>query len=160
MARPGDPWTRAELDALRRLYPSHGPRWEGWARLLPGRTPDAMAAMAHKLGCPRRRDALRGFSRADAACAARHLRAMAEETGRSTSQCALLVSVALAAANERDGNRAGRGRALSDDEERELLAEWRSGASKAQVARSRGVSERTVQRWIYDAMAREAWGLI
>ena len=31
---------------------------------------------------------------------------------------------------------------------------------EAQVARSRGVSERTVQRWIYDAMAREAWGLI
>lgn len=118
MARPGDPWTRAELDALR------------------------------------------GFSRADAACAARHLRAMAEETGHTTSQCAALVGVALAAANERDGNRAGRGRALSDYEERELLAEWRAGASKAQVARSRGVSERTVQRWIYDAMAREAWGLI
>lgn len=66
----------------------------------------------------------------------------------------------LSAAYERDGNRAGRGRALSDDEERELLAEWRAGATKAQVARSRGVSERTVQRWIYDAMAREAWGLI
>ena len=160
MARPGDPWTMAELDALRRLYPSHGCRWEGWGRLLPGRTPDALVAMAHKLGCPRRRDALRGFSRADAACAARHLRAMAEETGHTTSQCAALVGVALAAANERDGNRAGRGRALSDDEERELLAEWRAGATKAQVARSRGVSERTVQRWIYDAMAREAWGLI
>ena len=85
---------------------------------------------------------------------------MAEETGHTTSQCAALVGVALAAANERDGNRAGRGRALSDLEERELLAEWRAGASKAQVARSRGVSERTVQRWIYDAMAREAWGLI
>ena len=160
MARPGDPWTRAELDALRRLYPSHGRNWDGWARLLPGRTPDAMVAMANKLGCPRLRDALRGFSRADAACAARHLRAMAEETGHTTSQCAALVGVALAAANERDGNRAGRGRALSDDEERELLAEWRAGATKAQVARSRGVSERTVQRWIYDAMAREAWGLI
>lgn len=116
MARPGDPWTRAELDALRRLYPSHGCRWEGWGRLLPGRTPDAMVAMAHKLGCPRRRDALRGFSRADAACAARHLRAMAEETGHTTSQCAALVGVALAAANERDGNRAGRGRALAADE--------------------------------------------
>lgn len=48
MARPGDPWTMAELDALRRLYPSHGCRWEGWGRLLPGRTPDAMVAMARE----------------------------------------------------------------------------------------------------------------
>ncbi|MFR3998286.1 MAG: hypothetical protein ACLTZW_04975 [Paratractidigestivibacter faecalis] len=158
MARPGDPWTMAELDALRRLYPSHGCRWEGWGRLLPGRRPTRWwpwptSSAARAVATPAR-------PRADAACAARHLRAMAEETGHTTSQCAALVGVALAAANERDGNRAGRGRALSDDEERELLAEWRAGATKAQVARSRGVSERTVQRWIYDAMAREAWGLI
>ena len=43
-------WTTGEIDALRRLYPEHGPRWDGWAEALPGRSVTSIASKAHLLG--------------------------------------------------------------------------------------------------------------
>lgn len=50
------PWTEAELNALRREYPSRGAGWRGWGRLLPGRTEKAIRAAAHRLGLRQRRE--------------------------------------------------------------------------------------------------------
>lgn len=46
----GRAWTKAEDDVLRRHMPTHGPSWDGWARLLPGRTGTAIMARKKKLG--------------------------------------------------------------------------------------------------------------
>lgn len=43
-------WTPAEDAALADWYPSVGQVWPGWADLLPGRTPNAIACRAWKLG--------------------------------------------------------------------------------------------------------------
>ncbi|GJM56203.1 hypothetical protein ATOP_18580 [Granulimonas faecalis] len=38
-----------EIGRLKERYPAHGPSWDGWARVLPGRAPAAIAAMARRL---------------------------------------------------------------------------------------------------------------
>ena len=43
-------WTERELDALRRHYPTHGAKWEGWADWLPGRTANAINIKASQCG--------------------------------------------------------------------------------------------------------------
>ncbi|WP_251159362.1 hypothetical protein [Caniella muris] len=43
------PWTEGEIGRLKERYPAHGPSWDGWARVLPGRAPAAIAAMARRL---------------------------------------------------------------------------------------------------------------
>lgn len=45
-------WTSEELRRLRVNYPLHGPSWEGWAKVLPGRTPAIIAAKARYLRIP------------------------------------------------------------------------------------------------------------
>ena len=47
MARP---WTPEEDATLREHYPAHGADWNGWAKLLPGRTAGAMHTRAYVLG--------------------------------------------------------------------------------------------------------------
>lgn len=46
----GGRWTPEEDEALRRLYPMHGSRWDGWEGALPGRTGPAVMTRAHALG--------------------------------------------------------------------------------------------------------------
>ncbi len=46
-------WSPAELDAIREHYPEHGSKWPGWADLLDGRTPGAIAARAERIGVHR-----------------------------------------------------------------------------------------------------------
>ena len=43
-------WTERELAALRRHYPTHGAKWEGWADWLPGRTANAINIKASQCG--------------------------------------------------------------------------------------------------------------
>lgn len=46
----GTPWSEAELAALREGYPEHGAAWDGWGRILPGRTTQAIQQKAKKSG--------------------------------------------------------------------------------------------------------------
>lgn len=45
----GRPWTKTEDELLRQNLPKHGPSWEGWSRVLPGRTKAAIMARKKKL---------------------------------------------------------------------------------------------------------------
>lgn len=42
-------WTEAEDEVLRAHYLERGPRWQGWADLLPDRTPRAIQSRAQRL---------------------------------------------------------------------------------------------------------------
>lgn len=50
MGRRGSEWTTRQDELLERYYPEHGPSWDGWERLLPGRTCRAIAKQASKIG--------------------------------------------------------------------------------------------------------------
>ena len=39
-------WTSSERELLRKLYPEHGPSWEGWAEVLPSHSINAIKIMA------------------------------------------------------------------------------------------------------------------
>lgn len=43
-------WTEAEDALVRRHYPRHGMRWQGWDELLPHRSLNAIRVRAHGLG--------------------------------------------------------------------------------------------------------------
>lgn len=43
-------WTESEDSAVRAYYADHGPRWDGWAEVLPGRSARAISARAQRLG--------------------------------------------------------------------------------------------------------------
>lgn len=43
-------WSEAEDVMLREHYPVRGPKWAGWAEVLPGRSYTAITTRAHKLG--------------------------------------------------------------------------------------------------------------
>lgn len=43
-------WTDDEAKTLARHYPEHGPDWDGWADLLPGRNSNAIRSMAARHG--------------------------------------------------------------------------------------------------------------
>lgn len=43
-------WTADEAKTLARHYPEHGPNWDGWAELLPGRNSNAIRSMAARHG--------------------------------------------------------------------------------------------------------------
>lgn len=78
----GGRWTERERWRLATLWPRHGRDWEGWAEALPGRTPDAIEAMARKMGLrskPRRG----AWTRAEETVLLRGLMGMARETGRT-----------------------------------------------------------------------------
>lgn len=75
-------WTERERWRLATLWPRHGRGWEGWAEALPGRTPDAIEAMARKMGLrpkPRRG----AWTRAEETVLLCGLMDMARETGRT-----------------------------------------------------------------------------
>lgn len=79
---PRGRWTERERWRLATLLPRHGREWDGWAEALPGRTLDAIEAMARKMGIrpkPRRG----AWTRAEDAVLLRGLMGMARETGRT-----------------------------------------------------------------------------
>lgn len=43
---PNNPWTDAEVNALRVYYPTHGASWKGWAEVLNGRSKKAIQRKA------------------------------------------------------------------------------------------------------------------
>ncbi len=53
-------WTGEEIQRLRANYPLHGRSWDGWAKVLPGRTPAIIAAKAHYLRIPSPHPSTRG----------------------------------------------------------------------------------------------------
>ena len=74
--------TERERWRLATLWPRYGRDWDGWAEALPGRTPDAIEAMARKMGLrpkPRRG----AWTRAEETVLLRGLMGMARETGRT-----------------------------------------------------------------------------
>ena len=89
--RRGCPWTAPEVRALKDGWEGHGPYWDGWAELLPGRTGASVAAMARMLGLPRDRRGER-YTEAEDAAILRHVLAAPEEVGRSPSSVAARVS--------------------------------------------------------------------
>lgn len=44
------PWGEFEELSLKEFYPRHGPYWDGWGEVLPGRTSSAISSRAQKLG--------------------------------------------------------------------------------------------------------------
>ncbi len=48
-------WTNEEVDVLREHYPEHGARWDGWGRLLPGRSEASITHAAERWGVRHRR---------------------------------------------------------------------------------------------------------
>ena len=46
----GKRWTPEEDELLRKNLPSHGPSWEGWKDILPGRTSGAIQTRKSTLG--------------------------------------------------------------------------------------------------------------
>lgn len=152
-------WTDGEKAVLRELYPLHGPEWDGWDRELPGRSRNAIRSMASMTGV-RRSKVASAWTPEQVRSLARWLARMSADIGRTTSECVRAASTLMAAYEEGAGSRRGRGRPLSDAEEVELLSCWRSGVTKRALAFRYGVTERTVHRWIGDALMREALGVI
>lgn len=79
---PGGRWAERERWRLATLWPRHGRDWDGWAEALPGRTPDAIEAMARKMRLrpkPRRG----AWTRAEETVLLRGLMRMSQETGRT-----------------------------------------------------------------------------
>lgn len=52
----GERWTPEEDEAIRKFFPQHGADWDGWERLVPGRTRSAIKGRANRL-CVRTDDA-------------------------------------------------------------------------------------------------------
>lgn len=49
MASPGTSWSEDEKRKLMAYYETRGPKWLGWAEILPGRSEDSIRVMASKL---------------------------------------------------------------------------------------------------------------
>lgn len=120
------PWTEEEIAALREHYPSHGPRWEGWSELLPGRSYSSIASRASVLGA-----------------VTRHL-----SPGRwSAREDERLVELARSGATARECSDALPGRSLSSVYKRlELLglgnAAWTEGEDEGLAALVEAVARR------------------
>lgn len=96
-------WTERERWRLATLWPQHGRDWDGWAEALPGRTPDAIEAMARKMGL-RPRPRTGAWTRSEDAVILRDLMRMAQETGRTPgSIVARLVHLKTAAKQRESG---------------------------------------------------------
>lgn len=48
--RPFARWTERDVEILRRHYPAHGGKWDGWERVLPNHSNDSIRQKASKLG--------------------------------------------------------------------------------------------------------------
>lgn len=79
---PGGRWTERERWRLATLWPQHGRDWDGWAEALPGRTPDAIEAMARKMRL-RPKPRMCAWTRAEETVLLRGLMRMSQETGRT-----------------------------------------------------------------------------
>lgn len=51
----GREWTDGELASLVKHYREHGPSWEGWADVLPGRSTSSIAVKASAMGLTKRK---------------------------------------------------------------------------------------------------------
>lgn len=78
------PWTAREVRALKDGWDGHGPYWDGWAELLPGRTCAAIGQMGRQLGLPRRRRGEPWDEEGDRVVL-RHVADAARELGRTPS---------------------------------------------------------------------------
>lgn len=88
----GRPWTDAEDEILRENIDPHGPWWDGWARLLPGRTPNAISARRKKLGIAGPRSNASGpapWTDEQRIGLVEHARAVTKLTGHSLGECAV-----------------------------------------------------------------------
>lgn len=75
-----EPW---EDELVREHYPSHGPSWAEWARLLPDRTQSAIYQRANALRVKREWGYRNEWTREEEKCLLRHVLAVSRETGRS-----------------------------------------------------------------------------
>jgi hypothetical protein len=86
----GKAWTPEEDRVLREHLPKHGPGWDGWARLLPGRSRHAIAARKVVLGIagPRSRPKPRErWTDAQRLLLAKKALEMTRETRHSLNEC-------------------------------------------------------------------------
>lgn len=77
-------WTEGEDAALAREYAGHGPSWEGWRELLPGRSPAAIRNRAQGMGLTRQPTGR--WSADQDAYLLTQLQAIARRTGHSERQ--------------------------------------------------------------------------
>ena len=90
----GSAWTPEEDDLLREHLPKHGPGWDGWARLLPGRSRHAIAARKVVLGIagPRSRPKSREhWTEVQKLTLARKALEMTRETRHSLNECVAML---------------------------------------------------------------------
>lgn len=99
-------WTAAEDAILAREYPKHGPSWEGWGYVLPGRTKYSIRKRARKLGATGG-NALPGASKYSLVNAATGW--YAERGGVRVKLCSASMSSAFALARLRELGSGGEG---------------------------------------------------
>ena len=92
----GAPWDESERAVVREHYPERGPRWDGWAEVLPTRTRRSIENRARTLGVrhdpvgrPRCDGRTGGWSAAEDACLLRALADAARSTGHTAAEATL-----------------------------------------------------------------------
>lgn len=78
-------WDPAEDEAVLAYFPEHGRDWDGWARLLPGRSGPAISARASRLGV--RRAVQPTWTREEELALVRGAIRLGREVGRPASAC-------------------------------------------------------------------------
>ena len=98
------PWSDAERWVLASLWDGHGKWWDGWAKALPGRTPDAIADKASEMGLAWKRPRDKWTPEEDALLL-RHVMEVSQRTNRSPSSVAARVRALRDKARAGDGAR-------------------------------------------------------
>lgn len=98
------PWSDAERWVLVSLWDGHGKWWDGWAKALPGRTPDAIADQSQVMGLTWKRPRDKWAPEEDALLL-RHIMEVSQETGRAPSSVASRVAVLRRSAKRADAER-------------------------------------------------------
>ena len=86
-------WTDEEDALLHEHYPEHGPRWDGWAELLPKRSRQAIQQRSARIGASCRPDS---FSKDEKKALAGAVADAASELGRDVPSCVRELSRMLA----------------------------------------------------------------
>lgn len=98
------PWSDAKRWVLASLWDGHGKWWDGWAKALPGRTPDAIADQAQVMGLTWKRPRDKWAPEEDALLL-RHIMEVAQRTGRKPSSVASRVATLRRSAKRADAER-------------------------------------------------------
>lgn len=104
MSATNKPWSDAERWTLAALWDGHGKWWDGWAKALPGRTPDAIADQAQAMGLAWKRPRDKWTPEEDALLL-RHVMEVSQRTNRSPSSVAARVRALRDKARAGDGAR-------------------------------------------------------